>query len=716
MSRGQSDPQEEQSTNEDESNSRITSRRSVLHGMGALGTAGLLGKAGLSEASNGALGNAPTQVVDVAQTSPTLEKWVDEVPRPNVLKPDGRKKGKSYYEVDMRQVEQKLHRDLPPTTVWGYEGQYPGPTIETKRGEDVYVKWRNKLPKEHLLPVDETLHGTGPDVPDVRTVTHLHGANVEPESDGGPEAWFTRNFEEVGPTFEKKTYWYANEQPSTSLWYHDHALGITRLNVYAGLAGFYFIRGKHERTLDLPKGEYEIPLVFQDRTFNDDGSLFYPTGPDEDEGEPNPDPSVVPEFFGDTSVVNGKAWPRLTVEPRKYRFRMLAGGNSRFFNLKLFQYDEKTQTIGDPGPTMTQVGSDGGFLKKPVEISDRLLLGPAFRADIIIDFSEYEGQSLLLHNNAPSPFGGETGEDQDDVQPLPEIMLFDVQEKGCTRDKSCIPKRLACVPELNPDKVVEERELPLVEETDDFDRLELKLGTRDHPNGLDWDDPITEDPKLGTTEIWDLINTTVDTHPIHLHLVQFQVLGRRPFDVDQYNADRESGSVGPISDYYTGPLEPPAPNKRGWKDTIDADPGYVTQVIAHFGKFKGLFKDFTGKYPWHCHILEHEDHEMMRPYEVLLREGGDNLFPDSLVAKKGGRTLFKIAPPQDLDGDGLYEDVNGDDEFDIEDAIALGQITWAYQNGYLELSDEQVGALDANGDGELTTQDAIALGRMALFG
>ncbi|SIR67151.1 spore coat protein A [Haladaptatus litoreus] len=591
--------------------------------MGALGATGLLGKAGLSEASNGALGNVPTQVADVNQTSPDLTKWIDEVPRPGVLKAEKKKNGKPLYEVEMCEVEQQLHSELPPTTVWGYEGQYPGPTIEAKQGKDVYVKWKNNLPKEHLLPVDTTLHGAA-GTPEVRTVTHLHGANVEPESDGGPEAWFTQNFEEVGPTFEKKTYWYANEQPETSLWYHDHALGITRLNVYAGLAGFYFLRGKLERKLDLPKGKYEIPLVFQDRTFNEDGSLFYPTGPEEDTGEPNPNPSVVPEFFGDTSVVNGKAWPKLTVEPRKYRFRTLNGANSRFYNLKLFEYDQETGEIGDPGPTMTQIGSDGGFLKEPVEIQDRLLLGPAFRADLIVDFSDFKGQTLLLHNNAPSPFGGVAGEDPDDVQPLPEVLLIDVKEKNCKRDKSCIPNKLARIPELKPEKAVQERELPLVEGVDEFDRLKLLLGTREHPNGLEWSDPITEDPKLGTTEIWDLINTTVDTHPIHLHLVQFQVLGRRPFDVDQYNADRETGSVGPISDYYTGPLEAPPANQRGWKDTIDADPGFVTKVIAHFGEFKGLFKDFTGEYPWHCHILEHEDHEMMRPYEVLPREDKQN--------------------------------------------------------------------------------------------
>ena len=604
-------------------------RRSVLHGAGAVGAAGILGATGLTDASDTVLGNEsavggpPTQMVGTERTSPDLTKWVDSLPIPEVLEPVGRRRGKPFYKVTMEQIEQELHSELPPTTVWGYDGQYPGPTIEATKGCPIDVLWENKLPKEHLFPVDTTLHGAN-GTPEVRTVTHLHGANAESASDGRPEAWFTRNFEQTGPTFEKEVYTYANQQPPTSLWYHDHALSITRLNVYAGLAGFYFLRGNEEGCPHLPKGEYEIPLLFQDRTFNEDGSLFYPSGSEEDTGEPDPNPSVVPEFFGDTSVVNGKAWPRLEVEPRKYRFRTLNGANSRFYNLKLFEYDEETGEIGDAGPTMTQIGSDGGLLEKPVEIDDRLLLGPAIRADIVIDFSEFEGESLLLHNDAPSPFGGETGADQDDAQPLPEIMLFEVGTEDRKRDRSRIPHRLGRVPKLHPNDAEKERELPLVEGEDEYDRLELLLGTQEDPNGLKWEAPITETPELGTTEIWDFINTTVDTHPIHIHLVQFQVLGRRPYDVDRYNEERETGEVGPIAEYYTGPLEPPAPNDRGWKDTIPADPGYVTKVIAHFGRYKGQFKDFSGRYIWHCHILEHEDHDMMRPYEVRPRGDDDN--------------------------------------------------------------------------------------------
>ena len=179
----------------------------------------------------------------------------------------------------MKQVKQKLHRDLPPTTVWGYNGMYPGPTFQTQRNHPIEVKWKNKLPFEHLLPVDRTVHGAESDKPSVRTVAHLHEGRTSPGSDGYPDAWFTRNFENVGPKFVHEVYYYPNCQRPATLWYHDHAVGITRLNVYAGLAGFYLLRDKEEEELNLPKGKFEIPLVIQDRSFYPNGELFYPTQP-----------------------------------------------------------------------------------------------------------------------------------------------------------------------------------------------------------------------------------------------------------------------------------------------------------------------------------------------------------------------------------------------------------------------------------------------------
>jgi spore coat protein A len=215
-------------------------------------------------------------------------------------------------------------------------------------GEKVFIKWINNLPAKHLLPIDYTVHGAHMDVPEVRTVVHVHGASVEPESDGYPEAWFTKGFEQVGPYFTKKVYQYDNYMRTCTLWYHDHTLGITRLNVYAGLAGFYLVRDQQERLLNLPCGPYEIPLMIQDKSFNKDGSLYYPR---------QPETSVVPEFIGDTILVNGKVWPYLEVEPRKYRFRLLNASNTRFYRLKL-----------DSGQLIYQVGTERGLMEYPIGV------------------------------------------------------------------------------------------------------------------------------------------------------------------------------------------------------------------------------------------------------------------------------------------------------------------------------------------------------------
>jgi spore coat protein A len=530
------------------------------------------------------------------------------------MEPVGTKDGNPYYEVEMREVEQKIHSDLPPTTVWGYDGQYPGPTIEAQQGEPVSVRWKNKLPDEHLLPVDETIHSsTIPyDSTGVRVVTHLHGGNVEHTSDGKPKAWFTRDFEQTGPKFEKKDYYYVNDQPPATLWYHDHSLGSTRLNVYAGLAGFYLLRNDHEESLGLPSGEYEIPLVLQDRSFNEDGSLFYPTtvaGTDRD--PPNPDPSIVPRFFGDTSVVNGKAWPRLSVEPRKYRFRILNGSNSRFYNLKLVEYDESAGTTGTGGPPFTLVGNDGGLLASPVTIEDRLEIGTSKRADVVVDFSEYAGQSLLVHNDAPAPYRGPEI-DAGNQQLLPDVMLIDVAS-GDVDDPSQVPSTLAEVPEIPADSVDEVRHLPLTTSTDDYGRRLHLLGSDAESSPHRLYDSVTEEPTLDDTEIWSFVNLTGMSHPMHLHLVHFQVLGRQPYS--EYDPESETVDVES--------LEPPAPEETGWNDVVTANPGEVTHVIVHFGEFEGRFNDQTGWYMWHCHMLEHEDHDMMRPFRVLPDSDGD---------------------------------------------------------------------------------------------
>lgn len=506
-----------------------------------------------------------------------LSKFVNELPIPPVLKPRRKDQFHTYYKVNMTEFKQSLHSELNDTKVWGYEGSYPGPTIEVESGEKVVIKWTNNLPAKHLLPVDYTVHGAHLDVPEVRTVVHVHGASVEPESDGYPEAWFTRGFKQVGPYFRKKVYQYDNNMQACTLWYHDHTLGITRLNIYAGLAGFYLIRDHRERLLNLPCGQYEIPLIIQDKSFNEDGSLFYPRQPEKP--VPQLETSIVPEFFGDTILANGKVWPFLNVEPRKYRFRLLNGSNSRFYRFKL-----------DSGQLIYQIGTDGGLMEYPIGMKE-IILAPAERADVIIDFTNLEGKNIILKNDAPAPFPD--GEPENVVDTVMEIR---VTLPLLSIDTSVIPSYMKPFPKMSEQSASKERHLTLDEKSDKYGREIMLL------DGKGWGAPITEYPKVGSTEVWYLINLTDDSHPIHIHLIHFQVLDRRAFNVEIYKKERVI--------QYTGPLMPPEPQERGWKDTVNANPNEVTRIIMTFGPYTGL-------YVWHCHMLEHEDYEMMRPYIVI---------------------------------------------------------------------------------------------------
>ncbi len=508
-----------------------------------------------------------------------LTPFVDHLPIPPVLKPVTRRRKFTFYIVRMLETMKKLHRDLPPTRMWGYEGSVPGPTFEVKRNEQVRVLWLNQLPKKHLLPVDKTIHGAM-GTPEVRTVVHLHHGVSTPSNDGHPEAWFTRGFKQTGPFFSRRVYRYDNQQRASNLWYHDHALGITRLNVYAGLAGMYFLRDQEEISLNLPRGKYEIPLVIQDKSVNSDGSLFYPKGPQPP--SPNlPKPSIVPEFFGDKILVNGKIWPHFEVEPRKYRFRILNASNSRFYTLSL-----------DSGQPFIQIGTDGGLLRSPVLIK-KLTLGPAERADVVLNFSKYRGEKITLINSAPAPY---PNGDPVDPRTTGLVMQFRVTRPLQGRDTSTVPPRLSNPPLFPLNKVRKVRNLALVERTDRFGRLLLLLDDKR------WSAPVSEKPLLGSYELWQLINTTPDNHPIHLHLVDFRILNRQRFDVNHYN---RTGKLR-----FTSPPLPPAPDEQGLKDTVRANPGAVTRIIPRF-------VPYTGEYVWHCHILEHEDHEMMRPFIVV---------------------------------------------------------------------------------------------------
>jgi spore coat protein A len=477
-----------------------------------------------------------------------LEKFADPLPRLEVAKPAAEP---SHYRIAMRETRVKIHRDLPPTRVWTFGGSFPGPTIEARSGEAVTVEWRNELPLKHFLPIDHNLHGAEADKPEVRTVVHVHGAKVPPESDGYPERWYTPG--------HSATFRYPNEQDAALLFYHDHSMGITRLNNWAGLFGLYIIRDRVEDDLDLPRGEFEIPMIVCDRLLRRDGQLDYPRA----YGKKGP---WIAEAFGDVLLVNGKAFPYLDVQPRAYRLRILNGSNGRFYHLSL----------SNDGP-MRLIGCDQGLLPAPITVKN-FLFAPGERVDVVVDFADYAGEKIILKSNAL------------------EIMQFRVGRADVPARKN-LPAALRPFSKTPEAEAVQTRLITIDEYMNQAEESMLMLLNNAH-----WDMPVTEKPVLNTTEIWSIVNPTDDSHPIHLHLVRFQLLDRQNYDSLNF------AKTGKLR--FTGPRVPPEPHESGWKDTVRAHSKMVTRFIVHFA-------GYPGRYVWHCHILEHEDNEMMRPYEIV---------------------------------------------------------------------------------------------------
>jgi spore coat protein A, manganese oxidase len=653
----------------------MISRRDLLKaGAVAGGSLMVLGRTGIRWAS----AVIPGGSLDTTE----VPKYVTPLVIPPVMPRAATILGKSvdYYRIAMRQFRQQvLPPGFPATTVWGYgaspNGTFHSPafTIEAKVDRPVRVQWINGLVDRsgaflpHLLPVDPTLHWANPPggfadrdmrpafsstpgayTGPVPTVTHLHGGHSAEESDGYAEAWYLPaandipdGFANVGTFYDEfrekfdaksgvpwapgtATFQYLNDQRASTLWFHDHSLGMTRVNVYAGPAGFFLLRGGSSdlpddvlpgpapRAGDPPGTRYyEVPIAIQDRSFNADGSLFYPSsraffdgfegpyiGTDVSPGvQSDVSPIFNPEFFGNSMMVNGHTWPVLNVEPRRYRFRFLNGCNSRFLILKIAANPTTRRPVKAALP-FWQVGTEGGFLPEPIEL-DFLLMGLAERADVVVDFTGLKpGTSLYLINEAPDePYGGgRVGHDYEAADPATtgQVMKFHVVPLA-SKDISVPPDRLQ-LPTFTPlGASTMTRRVTLNEE--DSAVLEgvgpkaAFLGTFD-ANGdsvhLGWDDPVTEHPALGAIETWEIHNFTADAHPIHIHEVMFEV------------TDREGGEPG----------EPGGPEawEAGFKDTVIAYPGEITSVKAKF--------DLPGRYVWHCHIVEHEDNEMMRPYLV----------------------------------------------------------------------------------------------------
>jgi spore coat protein A len=485
-----------------------------------------------------------------------LAPFVDALPLPETIRPT-LQNGHRSITITMQEIHAKVHHDVPPTRMWSYGSNALAPLLEARSGEPLQIRWVNNLPTKHFLPIDHSLHGCGDGVPDVRAIAHLHGAKTASKDDGYPEDWFTPG--------HSRTCTYPLQQDATALWYHDHAMGINRINTYAGLFGMFLLRDHLEDSLHLPSGKYEVPLILYDRDFAADGQLFYDVSGD-------PKTPWIPEFSADGILINGKIRPFFEVEPRLYRFRLLNTANSRFFLLSL------SGPSGNAQPFF-QIGTDQGLLASPFELK-RLILGCAERADILIDFSQSAGQTLHLRTGA-----------------------FDILELRVAKQTiapttiTSIPKTLRPVERIPESSATTTRTLTLHEYQDNAARPMVMLINRKH-----WHEPVTENPKLNSTEIWEFVNLTEDTHPMHLHLVRFQILDRRPFNKTDYLINKKLR--------FTAPAEPPAPNELGWKDTVQCPAGMITRIIVRF-------EGFTGKYLYHCHILEHEANDMMRPFEVI---------------------------------------------------------------------------------------------------
>lgn len=553
------------------------------------------------------------------------------------------------YRIAVRQFRQQiLPPGLPKTTVWGYGSPAhpqsfasPSPTIEARVGRPVRITWINELVDRsgdflpHLLPVDPTLHWANPPgglsgrdhrptfsstphsyTGPVPIVTHLHGILTAEQYDGYPEAWYLPHARNIpaGHATEGSFYtayrvqatqdgarWkpgsagylYDNDQPAGTMWFHDHTLGMTRLNLYAGPIGFYLLRGG---AADLPPGilpgpaprtgdrpgtrYYEIPIAIQDRSFHTDGSLSYPDPDGSNHG-----------CYADTMVANGVTWPVLRVEPRRYRLRLLNACNSRYLKLKIVT-NPLAHRPARPALPLWQIGTDGGFLPTPVRLG-QLPMASAERADIIVDFTGLTpGTEFYLINEAPDgPMFGTpaAGNPTAEARTTGQVMKFVVVP--LTGADTSEPPAGLTLPAHTPfprETTTRKVSLNEIDPTGHHQALLGTLSAAGRPVPLDWHDPVTETPRAGATEVWEIHNFTGESHPVHLHNAQFEVLDRQAF----WQGTRS-----------------PEPWETGLKDTVVTHPSEVTRVKSTFGR--------AGRYVWHCHNFEHEDNAMMRPLRVI---------------------------------------------------------------------------------------------------
>jgi spore coat protein A, manganese oxidase len=611
----------------------------------------------------------------------TIPQYVNQLPilptySPTVIRDRSGNVIRNEYTITDSQTQvQMLPPGYPATTVLAMGGTVsngtffqgsPGAIFENKRGTPTVVHWRTNIQQPAFLPMDPTIHWADPQAIEKPTppfnffppgypnaqfpvahVTHTHGLMVLPQMDGTAEEWFT-NVQFRGPSFVTRDYTMPNDQPSTQLFYHDHVMGVTRLGVYAGEVGAaYMIRDPNSpldgRGSPLPSGPFEIPLVVFSRAFFDDGSLHFPPDPNSLNAGADAPPNIAYWSYNegaDTVLVNGKVWPNLNVQRRQYRFRVLAAANTQLWD---FQFSNAATGAVVP---FTIIGSDGGYLPAP-QVVTHVQLGITERADILVDFSQFAPGTQILLNNL---FVGE-----EDSPTLGQVMQFTVQNTKAipppTLDPSLFPPRAV----LTANAPTRFKVLRI------FDDLRDPTGACPDPalvncnqrsiDGLEFTTPATEFPLVGSTEEWDIIHTDdpdfgdqdKNMHQIHIHLLEFQILNRQPFDADGYKAAWHvlNGHM-PVSrpivldptPYFTGPPQPPAPYETGWKDTAQAFPAMVTRLMVRWAPQESTnatpgvnqfsvdptsFPDnVTGPgYVWHCHIVGHEDHDMMRPFAVV---------------------------------------------------------------------------------------------------
>jgi FtsP/CotA-like multicopper oxidase with cupredoxin domain len=642
--------------------------------------------------SNGSQTEATSQVTqaigippvgEVALDATTIPKYVNQLPilptwAPTVIRNGAGVVIRNEYTIsDLQTTVQMLPPGFPPTTVFAMTGPVvgggtftgsPAAIFENTRGIPTVMHWRANIQQPSFLAVDPTIAWANPQsmerpLPDftvfppgyanaqfpVARVTHTHGLMVLPQMDGTAEEWFTPGLQYKGPSFATQDYTMPNDQPPTQLFYHDHVLGVTRLGVYGGEVGAAYMIRDPNTPLDaanspLPKGQFEIPLVLSVKGFYTDGNLAFPPDPGGTNAGADAPPNVAYWSYNegsDTVVVNGKAWPNLNVQRRQYRFRTLAAANTQLWDL---QFVNQSNNAVVP---FTIIGSDGGYLPAPRVVTD-VQIGITERADILVDFSQFAAGTKIQMNNLY------VGEGSDPTL-LGQVMQFTVQAGTAVPPPALSPSLFPSRAVLTPNAPTRFKVLRIFDDLrpdgDSCPDAALVNCNQRTIDGLEFSAPPTELPLVGSTEEWDIIHTAdprqddqdKNFHQIHIHLLEFQVLNRQPFNAAAYRAEwhRVNGHMPvtrPIvvdpAPFFTGPAVAVAPYETGWKDTFQAMPSMINRIIVRWAPQEvtsstpgvnqysidpTAFPDNVKGpgYVWHCHIVGHEDFDMLRQLGVV---------------------------------------------------------------------------------------------------